>query len=98
MGIRSLNSNHIVFVWIGAIVLAFGAVRIGDALRTSEGDAVGFYIGSLFVWLIWIAWLVTWRWYEIRKSESKDNRWRWLQNILIIFGVIWFLATVFEYL
>ena len=98
MSIHSWGRSRIVLVWLGAIVCAAVAVRGGDALRATKGEAVGFYVGSLFVWVIWLAWLVTWRWTAVRKVESPDGRYRWLEILLILFGLLWFAGTVFEYL
>lgn len=98
MSIRSWRSTHIVLVWIGAVVAAAGVVRLGDSLRPTQGEAIGFYIGSLFIWVIWLAWIVTWRWSVYRNEGAHDRRWRLLQAVLIIVGVIWSFGTVFEYL
>ncbi len=97
MSIRSWSSSRIVVVWLGAIVLAAAVVRVGDALRATKGESFGFYVGSLFVWVIWFAWLVTWRWTATRKAESPDADWRWLRVLLIVFGWLWLAGTVLEY-
>jgi predicted transporter len=97
MSIRSWSSSRIVVVWLGAIVLAAVVVRVGDTLRTTEGESLGFYVGSLFVWVIWFAWLVTWRWTDVRKAGFPDGHWRWLQVLLILFGLLWLAGTVLEY-
>jgi len=98
MSIRSWSGSRIVVVWLGAIVLAAVVVRVGDALRATKGEAVGFYVGSLFVWVIWLAWLVTWRWTAVRKAGFPDGHWRRLQVLLILFGLLWLAGTVLEYL
>ena len=98
MSIRSWSSSRIVVVWLGAIVLAAVVVRVGDALRATKGESFGFYVGSLFVWVIWFAWLLTWRWTAFQKAGFPEGHWRWLEVLLIIFGWLWFAGTVLEYL
>ena len=100
MSIGSWHGRRILAVWVVAIVLAVAAVRVGDALRATEGDATGFYIGSLFVWIIWLAWLVTWRWTVARKAEVPDRNRRLakIRLVLVVFGLLWLAATIFEYL
>ncbi len=98
MSIRSWSGSRIVLVWLGAIVLAALVVRVGDTLRSAKGESFGFYVGSLFVWVIWVAWLLTWRWTAARKAEFPDGHWHWLQVLLILFGMLWFAGTMLEYL
>ena len=72
-------------------------VRFGDSLRSTHGDATGFYVGSLFVWIMWITWIVTWRWLSAREREGP-GRHRFALVLLGAFGGLWLLLTVFEYL
>jgi hypothetical protein len=60
----------------GAIVLAAVVVYVGDTLRATEKVSFGFYVGRLFVWVIWFAWLVNWRWTADRKAGFPEGHWR----------------------
>jgi hypothetical protein len=98
MSLRTLPGNRILALWLGALLLAFAVVRLGDAIAASQGQPVGFYVGSLFVWILWLVWLVTWRWTGARNAETPTRGWAWLRVLLVVFGVVWLVATVFEYL
>jgi hypothetical protein len=98
VSLPALPGNRILALWFGAILLAVAVVRVGDRIGVTQGQAAGFYIGSLFVWIIWLAWLVTWRWTGARQAEAPAGRWSALQLLLAVIGVIWLAATVFEYL
>lgn len=98
MTLATLPGSRILVLWCGAILLAVAVVRLGDRVAVSQGQATGFYIGSLFVWILWLAWLITWRWTRTRKAEARARWWTGLQLLLAFFGVIWLAATVLEYL
>lgn len=98
MSIGTLPGSRILALWFGAILLAVAVVRLGDRIALTQGPATGFYVGSLFVWIVWVMWLVTWRWTGARKPEASARLWGWLRILLALFGVIWLAATVFEYL
>ncbi len=55
-------------------------------------------MGSLFVWVIWFAWLLTWRWTAFQKAGFPEGHWCWLEVLLILFGWLWLAGTVLEYL
>ncbi len=97
MSLGAWSGRRIAALWLGAILVAVLTVRVGDALRAAKGPATGFYIGSLFVWEIWLVWVLTWRWQAARKTAPPDRRWRWLQIFVVLFGMLWFAATLFEY-
>jgi hypothetical protein len=86
VSLNALHGNRIMAVWLGAILLAFAVVRLGDRLAVNQGRPTGFYVGSLFVWIIWAAWLVRWRWTAARRREAPARRWGWLQLLLAGFG------------
>lgn len=97
MSLGTLAGSRILALWLGAILLSVVVVRLGDRVAVSQGRPVGFYIGSLFVWIIWLAWLVTWRCTSARRAGAPV-RFSSLQLLLALFGVIWLGATVLEYL
>jgi hypothetical protein len=84
-------------LWLGAIALAVAVVRFGDSLRPTHGDATGFYVGSLFVWIMWVPLIVTGCWLGAREREFP-GRHRAALVLLGVLGGLWLLATVFEYL
>jgi len=84
-------------LWLGAIALAVAVVRFGDSLRPRHGDATGFYVGSLFVWIMWIPWIVTVLWLGAREREAPGGH-RCALVLLGALGGLWLLLTVFEYL
>jgi hypothetical protein len=93
----SWRAREIIGIWLFAIVLAVAVVRFGDSLRTTQGQAAGFYVGSLFVWIIWAAWILTWRWVAVCKQASPA-RWQSATRIVLIFlGILWLLLTLMEY-
>jgi hypothetical protein len=98
MSLDTLPGSRIVALWLGATLLAVAIVRLGDRIALSQGQPTGFYIGSLFVWIFWLVWLVTWRWTGARKAAAPALRWSGLRVLLAVFGVIWLAATVVEYL
>jgi hypothetical protein len=98
MSLGTLSGSRILALWIGALLLSFAVVRLGDGIAVSQGRPVGFYVGSLFVWIVWLVWLVTWRWTGARKTEASPGQTNWLRILLALFGVIWLGATVLEYL
>lgn len=98
MSLKTLPGNRIIVLWFGVILLALAVIRLGDRLAIDQGRPTGFYVGSLFIWIIWVAWLVSWRWIGARQTQTPARRWRWLQLLLAVFGVIWLSATVLEYL
>lgn len=57
MRLSAWRRSWIMGLWLGAIALAVAVVRFGDSLRPTHGDATGFYVGSLFVWIMWIPWI-----------------------------------------
>ena len=70
---------------MGTVAVLFRIVaRLGDALWATKGVVVGFYVGSLFVWVIWFAWLLTWRWAALQKAGFPDGHYSWLQVLLIL--------------
>jgi len=84
-------------LWLGAIGLAVAVVLFGDSLRRTHGDATGFYVGSLFVWIIWVPLVVTWLWLTDREREAPGRH----RVALVLLGALsglWLLLTVFEYL
>jgi hypothetical protein len=84
-------------LWLGAIALAVAAVRLGDLLRATRGDATAFYVGSLFMWIMWIPWIVTFLWLGARERQTP-GRYRFALVLLGVLGGLWLLLTVFEYL
>jgi hypothetical protein len=73
-------------------------IQLGDGIAARQGQALGFYVGSLFVWIIWLAWLVTWRWTGARRAQAPAARLTAIQVGLALFGLLWLGATVLEYL
>jgi hypothetical protein len=98
LSLGTLSGSRILALWLGALLLAFAVVRLGDSIAVSQGRPVGFYVGSLFVWIVWLAWLVTWRWAGAQKAGASASRAGWVRILLAFFGVIWLGATVLEYL
>ena len=84
-------------LWLGAIALAVAVVRFGDSLKRTHGDATGFYVGSLFVWIMWIPWFVTFLWLAALERETPARH-RFALVFLGALGGLWLLLTVFEYL
>lgn len=97
MRLSAWRRSWIMALWLGAIALAVAVVRFGDSLRPTHGDATGFYIGSLFVWTMWIPWIVTFLWLAAREREAPGHH-RLALVLLGVLGGLWLLATVFEYL
>jgi hypothetical protein len=97
MGLSAWRCSWIMGLWLGAIALAVAVVRFGDSLRPTHGEATGFYAGSLFVWIMWVPWIVTWRWLGAREGEAP-GRYRFALVLLGALGSLWLLLTVFEYL
>jgi hypothetical protein len=87
----------IIGIWLAAIVLAVGVVRFGDYLRATQGQAAGFYVGSLFIWMIWAAWIITWRWVAAREKASPNPWQRGMRGVLVFLGVLLLLLTLLEY-
>lgn len=98
MSFATISGRRILTLWIGAILLSFAVVRLGESLAATHGRPTGFYVGSLFVWIIWLAWIATWRWTGARKARARAPGWGWLQLLLAVMGAIWLGATVIEYL
>ena len=97
MTISSWHRGRILALWLGAIVVSVVVVRVGVALSTAKGEATGFLVGSLFVWVIWVPLIVTWRWIGGREREAPGSQGQ-ARRLLAVLGVLWLLATVFEYL
>ncbi|MBZ5590030.1 MAG: hypothetical protein LAO05_15860 [Acidobacteriia bacterium] len=85
-----------------AIVLGFAAIRVGEALRATKGQATGFYVGSAFIWILWVPWLITFLWTFARTEESQNPKSPlprfFLVLFLVAFGLFWLAATILEYL
>ena len=98
MFLASISGARILGLWLAALLLAVAVVQLGDRLALSHGRAFGFYIGSLFVWILWLAWLLTWRWTAARPAVISSRQRTWLRVLLAVFAVLWLAATVLEYL
>ena len=97
MRLSAWRGNWIMGVWLGAIALAVVVVRFDDLLRATHGEATGFYVGSFFVWIMWIPWIVTFLWLAAREREAPGGH-RCALVLLGALGGLWLLLTVFEYL
>jgi len=70
MMLSAWRRGWIMGLWLGAIVLGVAGVGFGDSLRAAHGDATEFYVGSLFVWIMWVPWIVTFLWLGAGERET----------------------------
>ncbi len=97
MVIGTWRRSWIMGLWLGAIALAVIVIRSGDSPWPTHGDATGFYVGSLFVWIIWIPWIVAWRRLAVREREASGHH-RVALVLLGAWGALWLSLTAFEHL